>query len=78
MKAVVYYQPRQFRVEAIPTPEPGPGEVRLRMVLTGICGTDVHIHDGEFFANFPLTPGHEPFGIVDALGEGVDGVTVGQ
>ncbi len=78
MKAVVYDQPRQFSVRNLPVPEPGPGQVRLRMVLTGICGTDVHIHDGDFFASFPLTPGHEPLGIVDQLGDGVEGLRIGQ
>lgn len=78
MRAVVYDGPRAFQVRTIDTPEPGPGEVRLRMVVTGVCGTDVHIHDGDFFASFPLTPGHEPVGIVDQLGDGVDGLRLGQ
>jgi D-arabinitol dehydrogenase (NADP+) len=78
MRAVVYDAPRQFSVRTVATPEPGPGEVRLRMVATGVCGTDLHIHDGDFFARFPLTPGHEPVGIVDQLGPGVEGLTLGQ
>jgi D-arabinitol dehydrogenase (NADP+) len=77
MKAVVYDAPGRFSVTSVPTPEPGPGEVRVQMAATGICGTDLHIHDGNFFAAFPLTPGHEPFGIVDAVGDGVEGVRVG-
>jgi D-arabinitol dehydrogenase (NADP+) len=48
------------------------------MLATGVCGTDVHIHDGDFFAAFPLIPGHEPAGVVDALGDGVEGLRVGQ
>jgi D-arabinitol dehydrogenase (NADP+) len=48
------------------------------MAATGICGTDLHIHDGTFFASFPLTPGHEPFGVVDAVGDEVEGVDVGS
>jgi D-arabinitol dehydrogenase (NADP+) len=77
MQAVVYDQPRDFSVRVVETPEPGPGEVRLRMLVTGICGTDLHIHDGDFFARFPLTPGHEPVGIVDKLGAGVEGPRLG-
>jgi D-arabinitol dehydrogenase (NADP+) len=77
MKAVVYDAPGRFSVTSVPTPEPEPGEVRVQMAATGICGTDLHIHDGNFFAAFPLTPGHEPFGIVDAVGDGVEGVRVG-
>ena len=50
--------------------EPGPGEVRVTMAATGVCGTDLHINDGTFFASFPLTPGHEPYGVVDEVGDG--------
>ena len=78
MKAVVYTAAEQFEVTDIPIPEPGPGEVRFRVELAGVCGTDLHVHDGSFFAAFPLTPGHEPVGIVDAVGEGVEGFTPGQ
>jgi D-arabinitol dehydrogenase (NADP+) len=70
MKAVVYDAPKSFAIRDIPTPEPKPGEVRVRVRQTGICGTDLHIHNGKFFAEFPLTPGHELVGPVDALGEG--------
>lgn len=78
MKAVVYEAPERFAVREIPTPEPGPGEVRFRVELAGVCGTDQHVHDGSFFASFPLTPGHEPVGVVDAIGEGVEGFRIGQ
>ncbi|HEX5303414.1 MAG TPA: alcohol dehydrogenase catalytic domain-containing protein, partial [Streptosporangiaceae bacterium] len=70
MKAVVYDAPESFTIRDIPTPDPKPGEVRVRVRQTGICGTDLHIHNGKFFAEFPLTPGHELVGPVDALGEG--------
>ena len=70
MKAVVYDSPGSFTITEIPTPEPKPGEVRVRVKQTGICGTDLHIHNGKFFAEFPLTPGHELVGPVDALGDG--------
>jgi D-arabinitol dehydrogenase (NADP+) len=78
MRAVVYEAPRRFTVATVATPEPGPGEVRLRMLATGVCGTDLHIHDGDFFARFPLTPGHEPVGVVERLGADVADVAVGQ
>jgi D-arabinitol dehydrogenase (NADP+) len=78
MKAVVYDAPRHFQVLDIPVPEPGPGEVRIGIELAGVCGTDKHIHDGDFFARFPLTPGHEPVGVVDAVGEGVIDIRPGQ
>ncbi|HEY3877742.1 MAG TPA: zinc-dependent alcohol dehydrogenase family protein [Trebonia sp.] len=78
MKAVVYDSPRSFTITEIPTPVPGPGEVRVRVRQTGICGTDLHIHNGKFFAEFPLTPGHELVGPVDALGPGAAGFSVGE
>lgn len=58
MKAVVYRAPGVFDVASVPEPQPGPGEVLLQVSLAGMCGTDLHIHDGGFFSAFPLTPGH--------------------
>ena len=74
MRAVVYDEPGSFSVLDVPEPEPGTGMVRVRMTAAGMCGTDLHLHEGQFLANFPLTPGHETVGVVDAVGEGaVDG-----
>ena len=83
MRAVVYDAPRRFRVREVPTPEPGPGEVRVRVIQTGVCGTDLHLHDGRFMAVYPMVPGHEVVGVVDALGDEVavsrsSGVAVGE
>lgn len=78
MRAVVYRAPREFAVREVETPEPRPGEVRVRVRQTGICGTDLHIHNGKFFAEFPLIPGHELVGAIDALGAEVDGLRVGE
>ena len=78
MKAVVYDAPREFTLRDIPTPEPGPGEVRIKVIQVGVCGTDLHIHEGEFRTAYPLIPGHELVGTVDAVGEGVTAFTPGQ
>lgn len=78
MKAVVYDAPQQYAVREVPTPDAGPGEVLIKVDQVGMCGTDVHIHNGEFGAVFPLTPGHEVVGTVEALGEGVDRFTIGE
>ena len=48
------------------------------MHQVGVCGTDVHIHHGDFGAVFPLTPGHELVGTIDALGEGTGRFAVGE
>lgn len=71
MKAIVFREGSRWTVEHVETPRPGPGEVRLRIVRTGVCGTDEHLLHGGFIAKFPLIPGHEMLGEVDALGEGV-------
>ena len=78
MKAIVYSAPRNFQVGQVQAPTPGPGEVVVRPTLSGMCGTDLHIHDGGFFARFPLTPGHEITGEVVALGDDVSDLNVGQ
>lgn len=78
MKAVVYSEPREFRVLEVPDPIPGPREVRIRIELAGVCGTDLHIDEGTFIAQFPLVPGHEPVGVIDAIGAEVRQFTVGQ
>jgi D-arabinitol dehydrogenase (NADP+) len=78
VKAVVYRAARDYEVKDVPTPEPGPGEVRIRVNQVGVCGTDLHIHEGDFGAQFPLTPGHELVGNVDALGAGVTRFAIGE
>lgn len=78
MKAVVYYRPEHYELTDLPDPQPGAGEVRLRMRAAGICGTDVHLHHGEFSPRYPFTPGHEIVGEVETLGDEVDGVRTGQ
>jgi propanol-preferring alcohol dehydrogenase len=65
----------------VPTPEPGPGQVRLRVTAAGLCHSDWFLMDlpAEAYAyGLPLTLGHEAAGVVDALGDGVTGVDVGD
>jgi D-arabinitol dehydrogenase (NADP+) len=78
VKAVVYDAPRSFSVQDIPTPQPGPGEVLIKVIQTGVCGTDLHIHEGDFYAAFPLIPGHEIVGTIAELGDGVTTFQVGD
>lgn len=61
-----------------PEPDPGPGQVVLDVVATGICGTDLHIEAGEYPSVPPVTMGHEVSGVVAAVGEGVAFTLVGQ
>ncbi|MBE3599080.1 MAG: L-threonine 3-dehydrogenase [Limnochordaceae bacterium] len=65
-----------------PVPEPGPGQVRARVILAGICGTDGHIYAWDEWAAGRIRPpvviGHEWMGVVDAVGPGVEDVRVGE
>ena len=78
MKAVVYSRPRVFAVEDLPATDPGPQDVRISVHQTGLCGTDKHIHEGDFNAAFPLVPGHEIVGTVESTGDQVTGLEPGQ
>jgi D-arabinitol dehydrogenase (NADP+) len=78
MKAIVYSAPRQFNYQDVPTPEIQPDEVLIRVYSCGICGTDLHIHEGEFLAEFPLIPGHEFAGEVVSIGSLANNVQVGD
>lgn len=78
MKAILYSEPGRFVLTELPALEPGPGQVVVRPTSVGVCGTDLHIDDGGFMAEFPLIPGHEISGEVLRVGDGVEGLTVGQ
>jgi D-arabinitol dehydrogenase (NADP+) len=78
MRAVVYDRPESFAVREVVTPEPGPGQVRLRVLVAGVCGTDLHLHHGEFGPTYPLTPGHEFVGEVVAVGSDKDDGLLGH
>jgi len=68
VKAAYYQARRELDVREAPDPEPGPDEVLVRVAACGICGTDQHIFDGDFFPSYPLIGGHELAGEVTALG----------
>jgi propanol-preferring alcohol dehydrogenase len=56
-----------------PVPEPGPGELRVRVSTCGVCRTDLHLAEGDLAPRRPrVTPGHEVIGVVDAVGPGAD------
>jgi alcohol dehydrogenase, propanol-preferring len=68
-----------LRVVRRPIPEPGPGEVRVRVEACGVCGSDLFLQDGGYPSlRLPLIPGHEAAGVVDAVGPGVEAVHPGQ
>lgn len=71
MKAANIKKPGQMEIFELPTPEPAAGEVLIRVMASGICGTDIHIFRGEYLGGYPVIPGHEFSGVVEAVGEGV-------
>lgn len=90
MKAARWHGAKDIRVEDVPEPNPGPGEVKIKVAWTGICGSDLHEYlAGPIFVpvgqdhplsgdRAPITMGHEYCGTVTELGEGVSGLAVGD
>jgi len=63
----------------LPDREPGPGQIRVKVLACGVCRTDLHVLDGELpHPNSPIIPGHEIVGRIDRLGEGVTGLALGE
>jgi 2-desacetyl-2-hydroxyethyl bacteriochlorophyllide A dehydrogenase len=77
MRAAVISADR-VTVETVPDPSPGPREVVVKVAGCGICGTDLHIADGEFAPTLPVTPGHEFAGEIVAVGTDVTELRAGQ
>jgi alcohol dehydrogenase len=78
MRANVFRGVGRFGIEEVPRPRAGPGEAVIRVTLTTICGTDLHIVRGEYPVRDGLVIGHEPVGVVEELGPGVTGYQVGD
>lgn len=78
MKALVFRGKNQIGLEEVPIPRPGFGEVVIRVTLTTICGTDIHIVRGEYPVRPGLILGHEPVGVIHEMGPGVTGYNVGD
>jgi D-arabinose 1-dehydrogenase-like Zn-dependent alcohol dehydrogenase len=79
MKAAVVPEVHgKWTVQEVPTPEPGPGEVLIRIQASGLCYTDVHIAEGHIPTQFPRTLGHEPVGDIVKVGPGVTKRKVGD
>lgn len=76
--AVVRQPGSPARVEDITIEDPGPGEVRVRMLTSGVCHTDLFAKEGKFGAAFPYLLGHEATGIVESVGDHVSRPTAGQ
>jgi L-iditol 2-dehydrogenase len=69
MRACVFHAPGDVSVEELPTPEPRPGEIVLRVAAAGLCHSDVRVFKGEKYAKPGVVPGHEVSGVVAAVGD---------
>jgi alcohol dehydrogenase, propanol-preferring len=82
MKAIQYREiGKGPEVVEIDVPEPGPGQIRLKVTAAGLCHSDWFVMDlpeDQYTYGLPLTLGHEGAGVVDKLGEGVEGIAVGE
>src|SRR5687768_6880729 len=78
MRAAVFHGVNDVRVEDVPRPRAGAGEAVIRVTLTTICGTDLHIVRGKYPVRPGLVIGHEPVGVIEELGAGVTGYKVGE
>ncbi|KAL2821373.1 chaperonin 10-like protein [Aspergillus cavernicola] len=78
MKALLYDKPEVHKITEIPVPTLRENDILIKVKACGVCGTDLHIHEGEFIAKFPLVPGHETVGVVAAVGPNVKGFDIGD
>ncbi len=79
MKSILIEKPNQLAIVEREIPTPSAGEVRVKVKLAGICGSDSHIYRGHNpFAKYPRVIGHEFFGVIDAVGDGVESARVGE
>ena len=78
MKAAVFVEPGRIELQEKPVPNVGPTDALIRVTTTTICGTDVHILKGEYPVTRGRIVGHEPVGVIEALGATVTGYAIGQ
>ena len=78
MKAAVITAPGEIAIEEVADPTPGDNDVVVEVAAVGICGTDLHIFEGEFAPKLPIVPGHEMSGTVVAIGRSVTEIKIGD
>ena len=81
MRAAVVAGPGEIRLDEVALPEPGPGQVRVRLEGCGVCASNLTPWEGPDWMQFPTEPGalgHEGWGTIDAVGEGVEGLSLGD
>src|SRR6201986_1638206 len=74
MRAAVIADVSTVEIATVEDPVPGPGQVVVKVAACGLCGTDLHIMQGEFAPKLPIIPGHEFSGLVSGFGMVVHGI----
>ncbi len=79
MRQAVMTAPGQISFREVEVPVPGEGQVQIRVQRIGVCGSDIHVFHGKHpFVTYPLVQGHEYSGVIETIGEGVEGVAIGD
>ena len=78
MKTIIIQRPNEISLAELDIPEPGPGQLMIQVMASGICGTDLHIFRGEYMGKYPVIPGHEFSGVVSVMGHNVTRFQVGD
>src|SRR3954453_20595477 len=81
MRAAVLTGAGKYKMQDVPVPEPGAGQVRIRLEGCGVCASNLTPWEGPEWMTFPTEPGalgREGWGVVDAVGEGVEGLAPGE
>lgn len=81
MRAAVVLEPGKIEIQEVPKPEPGPGQIRVKLDGCGVCASNLPPFEGREWFTYPMPPGHlghEGWGTVDEVGEGVDGFACGH
>ena len=75
----IMYSPHQVSFRTVPVPQVLPGQVKVKIKMIGICGSDIHVFHGTHpFTSYPVTQGHEVSGEIAEIGENVTGLRIGQ
>src|SRR5690606_40466538 len=80
-KSEIIEAPKKITTREAALPEPGEGEVRIKLEGCGVCASNIPVWEGREWFNYPIPagqPGHEGWGIIDAIGKNVKGFTEGQ
>jgi L-iditol 2-dehydrogenase len=79
MKQAVMTTPGHVEIRDVPAPQPGPGDVLIRMKRIGVCGSDIHVYHGKHpLTPYPVVQGHEVSGVIEKVGASVRGLSAGD